>query len=274
MTSPQELWIAGAQALQNIGGPKSLYACPICLRGFSLNEIDSLSKDHVPPSSVSENCTIVLTCKRCNNQSGGSAVEGDMSRAKRFREFKMSDRFSDLDCKLTVKGEKTEANVRISWNSSEEVAEITFRGNRPDTPRHFHDEFQRAVREHRQPELDIALLRGKKVGQFDPDKVAIAWLKAGYLAAFAQFGYSYATRDSLKIVREQLKQPAQKSIVGYYSFDPGSVEIQDIVLTKDQIGMHGVLAASMHGGEDSSISIAEFDCNVDYFGASRRPSIL
>ena len=35
-----------------------------------------------------------------------------------------------------------------------------------------------------------------------------------------------------------------------------------------------VLAASMHGGEDSSISIAEFDCNVDYFGASRRPSIL
>jgi hypothetical protein len=50
---------------------------------------------------------------------------------------------------------------------------------------------------------------------FNPQRAAIGWLRAAFLAAFAKLGYRYAYHPALSIVRDQITRYDQKVLPGF-----------------------------------------------------------
>lgn len=64
---------------------KGNYVCPICFRIFTKEQVQLLSKDHVPPQSVGGK-DIVLTCGACNNNQGAE-IDKHLKRAHEGTSF-------------------------------------------------------------------------------------------------------------------------------------------------------------------------------------------
>ncbi|MEW5983720.1 MAG: hypothetical protein AB1806_15310 [Acidobacteriota bacterium] len=80
--------------------------------------------------------------------------------------------------------------------------------NAPST----HEEFFNAV-----GQLASAGSPGWKFGiefhrdRFDPHRAAVSWLRAGYLAVFAKFGYRVVLNSAFHVVRERIASPGSEN---------------------------------------------------------------
>jgi hypothetical protein len=79
----------GAAALHTlIPSMQDVYGCPLCLRGFSSDEVEAdgmLSEEHAPPESLGGE-VVCLTCRDCNS-SAGSQLDSHMKRRANMIDF-------------------------------------------------------------------------------------------------------------------------------------------------------------------------------------------
>ncbi len=179
------------------------YPCPLCLNIFTKSALDQsltnpLTLEDAPPKALGGK-PIVLTCKKCNNQSG-----------------------EDLDNHLKIGSDLAAFNKKGGEISSR----LKLEDSRP-----FHAKFAFNKEKNRvnftyNPKNEYALKQVKELMEnWDGAKMNVTWqgpnpkkhsiglLRTAYLIAFKQLGYSYVYTDGAKIVRSQISKPLEQNIL-------------------------------------------------------------
>lgn len=183
-----------------------VYACPLCLtraplRLFLRDAVSQLvlTAEHVPPDNAGGR-PMLLTCASCNNTAGteldwhlGLAVAAEQHPPGTLRNY---------DVRATVGG------VTLNMTMDGDVGSVQLFGapsrNNPANTAAFLAHLQEMTRSG-STDWNIQLQFRE---QFDGPSAAVSLLRAGYLAAFAKFGYRWILSPAVKIVRDKIDTPA------------------------------------------------------------------
>lgn len=166
--------------------------CPLCLRPFTYEKGSKRlpSAEHIRPSSLGGTLEYpVVTCKECNNNHGRE-MEVHLRNAMHAFDF--------LDGKgampVMIDNEYGHVSANLCWDATP----ITFRvlGEKASDTRAV-EELPKLLREN-------AKISFKMNFRFTWEAYSRAVVRIGYLAAFRQFGYSYAFSAGAAQVREIL----------------------------------------------------------------------
>jgi len=187
------------------------YVCPICLRVFK--ETDSLSKEHVPPSSLGGK-VLCLTCGDCNSEAG-YRVDTHAHRERLSRSFLSRDAQSRR-AKLDVRG--TAVNIELKRDETGTRIHIPKGQNDPEVVKRFPWHMSDLIECGGEFRLQDTVSYSKR-------KADISYLKSAYLAAFAKLGYAYILRPALNRVRKQIQNPSEicLEVVRLYASDIDAV---------------------------------------------------
>ena len=191
----------GANALARVRPQLPLgYGCPLCRRLFETP--DGLTKEHVPPESMGGR-PLVLTCDACNKR-GGHELDHHIRTAANIREL--------FDGKRPGRGTFTQygktLNADIAFGSTRTIR--VAKQNNPAAIKAILDGLQRDIAaKSTPPEIDLGF-----AFPYDEWKEQVAWLRIGYLYAFAALGYRFALQAVLQPVHEQITRPAEKLLPG------------------------------------------------------------
>lgn len=192
----------GAKALAAVGPFEGdSYMCPLCLKVFSRAQIEQLSIEHVPPGSLGGS-PLVITCRKCNNESG----------------YKLDAHAAHYNDVLKLFSGKSGhfQPVRLSVGDAQVNALGSFGGgivlfNSPDKNKPGSKErLAEAFCNLRDPYNFI--ISYKPRAPISPFRANLSWLRAGYLAAFALFGYAFISRNIFDPIREQLEMPEEEAL--------------------------------------------------------------
>jgi hypothetical protein len=192
--NPARTWFeAGKEAFENVTGMTAEgYVCPLCLRDCTVEEV---TREDVPPRAI-RGRKICLTCNECNHASGHT-LDDELARTYTYRDWSRGTLGRPLRARSEIRG--VPLIVDVEWTPDR----ITVIGAEHNDP--AHRAAQTAVFEH------LAATREPDWGPFtlslpdvDARRAQIALLRAAYLVAFTAFGYRYALRSSLDVVRQQI----------------------------------------------------------------------
>ena len=208
-------WQRGAAVLRLFGYPEA-YGCPLCLRLFRRDHVDQLSLDHVPPKSVGSKLK-VLTCKHCNS-TAGNELDADAYEFDVFRRIVAGEPYPAVSARLTVNaGCLSDAigPINVELRSDGAINDIVGLPDcNPDGPL---DQLRTVVERYAQagiapPKMHFAL---PTLRPFE-HRARVSYLRAGYLAAFAMFGYSVVARRSFDRVRMQIREPDVEHVPKFF----------------------------------------------------------
>ena len=184
-----------------------LFVCPLCLHGFSEDQLSNLSREHVPPASAGGS-RLVLTCRPCNSAGGHSADHAiaDRERARAFlageKPHRTSVWFDEHDLRQVADVSVTDTGI--------EIAGLPDRGP-PGRVEAVKDILNKRVDQGAGlPKLKL------RFPSYDRQRYQVSWLRSGYLAAYAALGYSYIYRSQLDAVRRQVANADQKLLQNFY----------------------------------------------------------
>ena len=200
-------WNTGAAALQRFGYLHT-YGCPLCLRLFRQDQIDQLTLDHVPPKSLGGKLK-VLTCTACNS-TAGAELDVHAHRLDVFRRIVAGEPYRPVTARLTFEG--VTVNVEMRSDGALNDIRVLARNNRRDVPGQFAATFEAQAGDGSEINLVLPTL---KVSE---RPAMISYLRAGYLAAFAVFGYSAVARRSYDRIRQQIREPDVEHISRYFFY--------------------------------------------------------
>jgi len=188
---------------------KEQYLCPICLRPYSKKAISAkdLTAEHVPQKSI-KGKEILLTCRKCNSESGHE-FEGDLKEREKLKSFiKALNGEENLEGRIKV--EVTMGGQKINTHTHIKDGKIDFKipkdYNHPANLEHIFDhldeiyENQSWSKEKFNIQPDI---------RFSKRNIALSDLKTAYLASFALLGYSYILNKEFDIIRQQILNPKE-----------------------------------------------------------------
>lgn len=235
----------GVSALASLGLPiPPVYLCPLCRRGFSENDLleKALTEEHVPPRSLGGKA-MVLTCRKCNNDAGGK--DGVDTHARRAEDsLDLITRSSEL--KLRVRfgadGRLMNARLKVTPDGYEVVG-------MPGPPGEAEAAMEAFLRKAPIDTTDRSITLTIKNGGFTRGRMEVSWLKSGYLAAFAAFGYRYALRKVLEPVLRQIAVPTKQLVDDFHILIPSpDSRARAIVLVSDPSWVQGILVVmGRHG---------------------------
>jgi len=172
------------------------YCCPLCVKFFDSPE--DLTVEHAPAQSVGGKA-MAVTCRPCNSRSGHE-LEVHVAAARRMSDF--AEGRSELDIAFEVHGRSVNATAAIRGDAISVVAAP--KRTNPAAQAAFISEMQRLAVTKASPVKGSVVFR---VGPLDARRERAAWLKAGFLIAFAAWGYRYALRPILNRIRAQIAEP-------------------------------------------------------------------
>jgi hypothetical protein len=219
--------------------------CPLCLDGLSAEELDTgeMTAEHVPPRSFGGR-ELVLTCKQCNNTHGGS-FDGQAHREDRIRQLMSGQGGRTETATFAVDGFEARGEVLIAGQTGIIFTPVPGMNNPAELSR-----LEAHMRElSGTPGTDYRIGITPREA-YSPDHARISWVRTGYLAAFALFGWRYILQPALQPVRDQLADPSAVTLPPLSMYipdgDPGRREIWVVKKpTEDQsvlvlCGRHGV----------------------------------
>lgn len=176
--------------------PADHYMCPLCLMLFDRDELgsDTLTFEHVPPSSVSGR-KLVLLCEPCNSVTG-SGLDNHLKRYDNLVRFGTASAVP-LPGIIRVAGVSNRGQV--CYDGTTWFLNGVPRQNRVSEREAFGAAISAAGND-----TVIDLTVGVVV---DERRALLAWTKAAYLAAFAVLGYRYVLQDAFDPLRAALKTP-------------------------------------------------------------------
>lgn len=176
------------------------YMCPLCMTLYTVDEVDThgLTVEHVPPRSIGGR-PLVLTCRACNN-GAGHRLDAHLERRERLRRFGGPGALGDsLEVTVTIAGIVNRGSLRLDAHRR-----LLLTGNpKQNNPANIAELSQRL------PEL---MTPGREIriefrDTFDAENAQLSLVRAGYLAAFALFGYAYILQPELDPIRTAIAQP-------------------------------------------------------------------
>jgi HNH endonuclease len=221
----------------------AMYVCPICARAFSVEAIDDgeLTEDHVPPRSIGHRLA-VLVCKRCNN-TAGHGIEADMRKAENIADVLAGRSSAPQAVRIRLGPEGPDINAIVQSTPEGIILDGQPKRNSPLKHAAFFAEMERLAQSR---SLDWSLNMEFHRDHFSLHKMRVAWLKAGYLIAFAVFGYKFAFCRALAIVREQIADPAKRLIMLSGGLDPdGDTSRYAIIVVKVPRELAGAVGVTM-----------------------------
>lgn len=186
------------------------YLCPLCLMNFNENELDQLTFEHVPPRSLGGR-ELVLTCCNCNKHaSGKDGVDTHAKKRENILDFTLGTMTSSHRARYIIKNTSQEVRVISSGGG------ILISGVPEANPPNRGQDIQHALESMASNEqigttFNISLYRDV----YSLRIAAISYLRAGYLAAFAAFGYTYILGVGFDSVRNQIAKPKDYIISGF-----------------------------------------------------------
>jgi HNH endonuclease len=203
----RSIWNTGATALQRFGYP-DVYGCPLCLRLFHQDQIDQLTLDHVPPKSLGGKLK-VLTCMACNS-AAGSELDAYAHQLDVLRRIVAGEPYPPVTARLTFEG--VTVNVELQSDGALNDIRVLPGSNSPGVPDQFAATFGAQAGHGSELNLNLPTLK------ISERPAKISYLRAGYLAAFAAFGYSAIWWPSFDRVRQQICEPDVDHINPYFFY--------------------------------------------------------
>jgi len=209
----QQLFHAGAGAfscsqpdvIQSRPDVAGWYVCPLCLHAFPpvalTSEPPRLTLDETPPrASTRGPITKVLTCRPCNNEAG-RWLEGDLKKRRVVEDFGAGRLARPIDIQLEA-GNGTRVPAKATFIDGQlQVIGVPTATPPKDIAAHWgwwDKQVDEAI-----PESQFRI----HMAPYSHGRSQTALLKAGYLAAFAAFGYTYIFRPELDPVRKEISDP-------------------------------------------------------------------
>jgi hypothetical protein len=247
------LFNRGADAIERIrpdvlmrafpAGVPRLYFCPQCLGGFPIEAVDhpgGLTLDHAPPKSVGGR-KIVLTCWRCNNDSG-RRLDSEMRKAERAIDVLRGEHVGDHLVRLRL-NDSPAITVRLNTSSGSFVMRGKETADNPADRARFLAEMHRV---HREGITDFRFHMDLFKDQYHRRRALVGWLRAAYLIAFAAFGYRYICGAGLACVRDQIRQPEKVIIPMFSAFDPKAAKLtRRLIVVREPPALVHAIAVQM-----------------------------
>ncbi len=185
-----------SRSLFNDKSCKGQYLCPICLKIFLLEHLQSnhklyLTEEHVPPKSVTWKRK-VLTCNSCNTKQGGM-FDSHLPIAFKAKAFLRKEPRVELDTNFTINNEIKSAGTtaiteeggykiqfdpkRTSPKGNELIKELLKEGNRT-------------------PNINVKFKAG------NPKNAIVSIIRSAYLWAFSELGYAFVFNPNLNSYRQ------------------------------------------------------------------------
>jgi hypothetical protein len=255
--SPLKHFRKGVEAFRTLELPlPPLYVCPLCVRGITEDHVAELTREHVPPASLGGN-RLVLTCRECNNLAGGK--EGVDTHARRGEDqIDLITRTLNGDRRARFTIESTSMNVRVRTEKSH--VDIVGMPGPPGEADSFMDAVLRIAKmpSSERPPLSITFNHGR----YTRGRQEVSWLRAGYLAAFAAFGYRYIFRELLQPIRKQIENPDAELIDDFHMWHPTREKgHRSIVLVTSPAWVKGIAVVMSH----HLVLLPIFDGDVDFY---------
>lgn len=183
-----------------------LYVCPLCVtpNGFKAFRraavaAKQLTAEHVPPAHAGGR-PLVLTCAECNHRAG-TALDAHAHVARRLEPT--ADGVIERPVRVTF------GNRAVNMTISADASGVRLFGDPARNAPENHKLFFEAVDEvSRAGSLDWRFGVEFHRDRFDPARAATSYLRAGYLAAFAKFGYRTILNAAFSIVRAKVADPS------------------------------------------------------------------
>ena len=197
-------YLTGAAALSRATAWRwdGVYACPLCMRGF--RSPSELTREHVPPKAVGGK-EMVLTCAPCTNVAG-SALDVHWDLAQRGEMFAAGALMKPTKARLRIADDSVPVTLTAAGDGILLIGAP--QASEPGALRRITDHYEAASLEPTDFEFHI------EFGEHHPRRAQVSHLRAGYLAAFAKFGYRYAAR--LALVRQQIAFPGNDLISNFH----------------------------------------------------------
>lgn len=224
-------------------GSKELFACPICLKIFSFDSIESDLVDvgHVWPKYFRERSEAakhqqVLLCKTCNSRAGHAGDE-IMQEDAQLDEWKKTGKLGLRKLRVTNSpGQKDALHLEaFIQQPREKELRLSFpKYDKPSQQRYFGEQLSRFKDLMKEGSVDITVYppRGKPGKPFgDPTNDPLAkagYLTSAYLMAFHRYGYRYILQTRLDPVRDYIKESFDKRVDDRLDFS----ESKDICVRK------------------------------------------
>lgn len=168
--------------------------CPICDRAFSEAAVHTgvLTAEHVPPESFGGR-ELLLTCKKCNNEAG-TLFDAHARRKEDLAELTLRPPRKPLRVRIQHQGRTL--NARLSASDTTWELKVIERANDPKAVIAFQASGPPKAGEA--ISIDFVGSRFVELG------AKMSWLRSGFLALFATFGYRFSSDPALSIVKRQL----------------------------------------------------------------------
>lgn len=179
---------------------KEKYVCPICLRDFSIDYLNTvyenhLTEEHIPPKSVGWKRKI-LTCKKCNSSQGG-VLDSQLTKLLLTKAFNKKTPGATINSRVVInKNITVHGTASIKRDGKFHVHIDTKRSN----PKQI-ESVKEILSKPGTPDIQASWQSG------DLKKAMISMIRAAYLWGFAEFGYAFVFNGNFDRIREQILFP-------------------------------------------------------------------
>lgn len=181
------------------------YVCPLCLHAFPAAALACdppfLTLDEAPPNASTRGPIVkALTCRPCNNNAG-SQLEDDLKKRRIAEDFAFGHLSAPTQVELEA-GDGTRIPARAIFSDGKLQVIGVPEATHPDHFAAHWSWWDKQVNEAIPgPQFKIHMR------PYHPARSQLALIKAGYLVAFAAFGYTYIFRPLLDPVRKEISDP-------------------------------------------------------------------
>lgn len=180
-----------------LAGKRNVILCPLCMREFGADDLESkkLDIEHVIPASAGGKI-LTLTCKKCNSRCGSDI---DSHFARRFRLEKAMATGGEVSARL--KGKDFGAPAFLTF--SPERLDIKSAPTTPEMAALLKERAHQYAAGERGFNLRV-------IDNIDRTKLVASIVKAAYLGLFVDWGYKYAVLPMLDWVRKGIRESGKE----------------------------------------------------------------
>jgi HNH endonuclease len=208
--------------------PEDWYLCPLCLDGLTIEELSTggLTVEHVPPRALGGR-ELVLTCEQCNSQAGGK-FDGPAHTQDRLRRLLSGQGDRPETVMFAVDSFAARVEMRTAGQAGMIFTAVPQINNPADLNRA--ETHMRELSATRSTDFRIEIT---PQARYSPDHARVSWVRTGYLAAFALFGWRYILQPALQPVRDQLQDPSSVTLPPLSMYIPdGDPDRREIWIVK------------------------------------------
>jgi hypothetical protein len=231
-------WASAKGHADQVPDDPVVYLCPLCLRFSIMEDLvgDRLTVEDVPPKSVGGK-PMVLTCRECNNDRGGSKIDSHAAARERFVDSATGVSSEPIRGELGVGDLSARGDLYLAGGGLGFVYKKKEKANNLK-------EFEALRRVLHDPNTHRRFSAPDKI--ISGELANLSYIRAAYLASFAAFGWTHIFREVFKPLRDRLTLATDADLPDTLFYDPDETSAKNEMLLVTEPGpQNGLLLVSM-----------------------------